>query len=227
MKIDGTITVGDLLMSVSILISMAAVVTAWWRDRLLRRRELADRIRNGAAKTLAKLERWQELSLSLFQDAQPLFVETSEHLADRFEVTAARDYLWKSLNTARIGVLKRIVDEQIETAYADLYGYHPEVRDLIRATFARLKEEEELLFARFLEDTQNDIFSMKDLENEYHTAQLGNALRETAFKHRDQYDTRIRGVMGQALNFLAKLILTSDRDLLRRNRDTGLMMRQP
>lgn len=75
---DRTIALKDILTSLSILVSIAALLFAWGQDRQIREREQADRIRAAAAETLAKVERWEELSLWFFQDIQPLYVETSE-----------------------------------------------------------------------------------------------------------------------------------------------------
>jgi hypothetical protein len=130
-KIDPTVEVGDILTSLSIVISVIALLTAWSKDRYLRRKEQANKVRNAAAKTLAKLERWRGLSLWIFQDIQSLFVETSEILARDFDFILARDFLWGKLNDARLKTFQRILDEEIEIAYVDLYSYHPIVRNLV------------------------------------------------------------------------------------------------
>ena len=42
----------------------------------------------------------------------------------------ARDFLWKNLETARVDSLQRLRDEDIETAYVDLYAFSECLRPL-------------------------------------------------------------------------------------------------
>src|SRR5215831_16421217 len=98
-RLERTVKIGDLLTSLSILISLAAVLVTWSRDATLRQRQQADEIRKAAATTLAKLERWQELSSAIFQESQPVFVTVSQNLGKNHDAASARDYLWRELNS--------------------------------------------------------------------------------------------------------------------------------
>jgi hypothetical protein len=108
--VDRTLKAGDVLTSLTIIVSVVALITTLTKERDTRTREQADRVRVAAAKTLAKLERWQSLQLSLYQELQPVYVDVSESLARRFDVVAARDYLWKQVNAQRVRIAARILD---------------------------------------------------------------------------------------------------------------------
>jgi hypothetical protein len=123
--LDRTIKASDLLTSVTIIVSVVALVITWTKDRDVRVREQADRVRAAAAKTLAKLERWQTLQLSLYDQLQPVFVETSEMLGKEFNVIGTRDYLWKQLNAEHTRISAKVLEEGFETAYVDLFAYYP------------------------------------------------------------------------------------------------------
>src|SRR5712672_1543551 len=98
---DRTIRLTDVLTSVTVIVSVVALTITWTKDRDTRVREQANHVRVAAADTLAKLERWKALQLSLYDDLQPAFVETSEMLSTDFNVIRARDQLWKKINAAR------------------------------------------------------------------------------------------------------------------------------
>ena len=210
------IKVGDILTSLSILISATVLLRAWAKDRRDREKELADKIRNAAAKTLAKLDRWQELSLWFFHYTQPLFVETSEMLIKDFDIVAARDYFWKKANEARVNISGRILDEEIEIAYVELYGYHPGVNSLFVKTIKELKEKEEAVFYDFIESSQETIKSYLSKKASYQSAQLGNDLREIAFHFgsmlREKTDTTLKPIR----EFLVDIISKSDAEILKR-----------
>ena len=74
------VAVGDLLTTASILISLIALLFSWSQSRALVQREQANKVRDAAAKTLAKLQRRQTISTPLFDEIQPSLVETSELL---------------------------------------------------------------------------------------------------------------------------------------------------
>jgi len=66
----------ELIPSLAILVGFAGLIYAWHKDRLLRRKEYADQVRRAASLVTAKLERWAELALRLYEELQPLITET-------------------------------------------------------------------------------------------------------------------------------------------------------
>lgn len=210
------IKVGDILTSLSILISAIILVRAWTKDRADRNKELADKIRTAAAKTLAKIDRWQELSLWFFQYTQPLFVETSEMLIKDFDVIAARDYFWKKTNEARVNISGKILEEEIEVAYVELYGYHPAVYKLFVKVVSELKEKEEVVFYDFIEYSQDTIRSYVNKKASYQSSELGNDLREIAFHFnlilKEKTDITLKPIR----RFLVDIVSKSDVEILKR-----------
>lgn len=214
MTFDWKITFGDVLTVVSILISVWTLVNSWRKDRLLRQRELADKVRAAAAKTLTKLERWEELSLALFFECQPFFVKVSEDLAKKFDIVAARDFLWRELNSVYLKIMANIRAEEIETAYADLYVYHPEARKMFHESLLHLKSEHEQAFTELLAKTQDAIMAFDGEKKKYQTAELGNALRAAAKQVRERYSQALNQKMKTPQKFLFDLIAQSDETML-------------
>lgn len=87
------VKLGDLLTVASVLVGSLSLTYAILKDRSLRRREYADRIRKAAADTLVALDRWFEIASRYFRDAQPLLTEADMQLVATQDVTQARDAL--------------------------------------------------------------------------------------------------------------------------------------
>jgi hypothetical protein len=214
LKIEKTVSIRDFLTTLAIVVSVLALVNTLKQDQFLRQKEQADRVRNAAALTLAKLERLQTLYGSFYLELQPIFVETSEMLARDFDITSTRDFLWKKANEIHFSVLERIIEEEIEVAYTSLYGYHPAVRELFQSALQKLKREEESTYWQFQSDSQAVIFSFADRQKDYQTAELGNALRDTAFHYETIQDEKSREVLEHIIGFLSDLVLMTDREIL-------------
>lgn len=134
--------VSDVLTSLTIVVSVVALLIAWSKDRTVRQTEQADRVRAAAAKALTKLDRWQALQLSVYQELQPIFVETSEALQQKYDIVKVRDQLWKAINAERTRIASKILEEQIETAYADLLSHFPAARAKFVDAFTNLSDIE-------------------------------------------------------------------------------------
>lgn len=129
MDISWEISLGNLLTAFSVLISASALAYGWSKDRQWRRAEYADRIRRAAGNIAAKLDRWPALALQSIDTIQPLFLELDCIDGDGPEPDQTHRLL-KGLYEARAAASQRIADEQIESAYVDLYGYDPRIHML-------------------------------------------------------------------------------------------------
>ena len=146
---------GNLFTAISIMLSTLALLYSWAQDRTLERREQANQVRSAAADTVARLQYWHDISLSLFDSVQTALVETSKFFIDgcsRTKVYEARDYLYKELHASRVSVQAAVRDQDAESAYVYLYGYHPSIRD---GVLAKLRAIEQEMFQDLLDRTQN------------------------------------------------------------------------
>lgn len=174
--INPEITVGNILTVGTILISMISILISWGKDRRLRQKEYATPIRQSIGIIAAKLERWKEISISFFENIQPFLTDADVMLSKGETLEAVRDDLWRSLVEARAKYSQQILDENIETAYAELHGYDPRIRKLFVEAINRLRSTDKTMFNLVLELTQKDI---QITEEPYISAKLGNSLRET------------------------------------------------
>jgi hypothetical protein len=173
-------------------------------------------VRSAAARTLAKLERWQELALSFYVDVRPFFVDTAKMLSEKFDPPTARTFLWRNLENARLGSLQRIRQEDIETAYVDLYAFNLSAYDRFRSTIDKLKEEDERLYRRFVEKTQAEVLALEGTDPAfYEPTALGNTLRATCEHFSSVLDRSIVSQITPLREFLAEIIAMDDQELLR------------
>lgn len=227
------VAVGDLLTTASILISLVALLFSWSQSRALVQREQANKVRDAAAKTLAKLQRWQTISASLFDEIQPSLVETSELLVtgqgDK-RVFEARDFLYKKIRAADQHVRQALRNEEIESAYVYLYGYNPGFRDLFKKSFTRLETEQDLMLSKLLSATEGDVLAYirnpSSRKSPYYTAALGNALRSSSEMIEKSYRaSMLRSVQPLELQ-LANLVTKSDSDILIQTKQSNIKIQK-
>jgi hypothetical protein len=214
MKLDRTVKVGDLLVLLTIIISVATLAGSWSKDRAAREKEQANSVRAAAAKALTKLDRWQALYLSVFRDLQPDYVETSEMLVGEFNVTKARDHLWKTITARMANVDARVVDEQLKTAYVDVLAHFPAVRGLFSDAFEKLESVVDKTRRDLLVGTQDAVLGFKDKQASYMTAQLGNSLRKEAAQYEARFKSKTEEIIMPVRNLLLDIIGKSDAELL-------------
>jgi hypothetical protein len=174
------VKIGDLITAGSFLIGSLTLVYSLVKDRRLRRREYADRIRRSAADTLAAIERWREIALQHFHDAQPLLTDADAILVKNQDVELTRDSLWRSLVALESQTSARVLSEKLEGAYSGLYGYDPSVHAIYSASVERLRQEFEAAHLAHLELTQRQVLGMSGQPQPYESAVLGNRLRSAA-----------------------------------------------
>jgi len=217
LKLDPTVRLGDLITILSVSMGALGLIVSWNKDRQLRRKEYSDKIRRAAGAIIAKLERWKEIHLRYFEGIQPVLTDADVRLVKERDATTTRDALWRELVALRSMTSKRILDEQIEVAYVDLYGYDPNVQELYAITVQRLKAIDEAAFTYLLQETQIDVLQLLGIESSAISATLGNELRSTAGHCHDIYFERSAVALADFRRELLKLIYASDVEITKKS----------
>lgn len=213
-QLDWNIKVGDILTSITIIVSVAALIVTWTKDRNTKETEQANVVRTAAATAMTQLDRWQSLNLSLYQEMQPEFITTSEMLGEQYDVIKVRDYLWRTISNQIIEIDRKVLNEKISTSYVDLIAHFPDTRAQFIDLFRTLNEIEERISGSFLEKSQQDVFEFEGKENDYTSAMLGNALRTTAEQHKDKLFTETTKAIDPVKEFLFGVIAKSNKQIL-------------
>jgi hypothetical protein len=214
MGIDWTIKVSDVLTSVTIIVSVVALLLSLGKDRDAKAAERANQVRGVAAAAISKLDRWQALKLSLFQEMQPTFIELSESLADKYDVQSVRDQFWKRVNLVRTNIAQKVLDEQLGTAYADLLSHFPAARSKFTGAFAKLSDVESAVMDNYLAESEQAILSLEGQKKTYLTPVLGNALRRVATEEHNKLRAETESAIAPVRDYLFNVISLSDEQIL-------------
>ena len=206
----------DCFTSLSIILSALALTYSWKKDRKIRSQAYADKFRDAASKILSKIERLQTLSLSFYDRMQSAYVETSEILIENFNIEQARDYFWKELNKQKEQLNERIVNENIEGAYIDLYSYHQGMRSVFINTLSHIKKINNSYYNALLEYGQKAIFSFQDKSHNFHSAHLGNFLREISSDCQSKHDADLEHKIKPIQELLNELVNLSDDTIIKK-----------
>ena len=136
--------------------------------------------------------------------------------------------MWKSLNKCKSVNYNKVLDENLEGAYIELYSYHPKVRELFSLTIQNFKEYEELCWGQFLKETQSIIKEFKvykSSEDGYKTASLGNKLRFSTANFLIQYELKADEILKPVRKFLSELIMLSDDEIICKKNIDNMMNR--
>ena len=218
LELEKTVKVGDVLTSLTIIVSVIALLLSFAKDRDAKVSEQANKVRSSTANALVKLDRWQGLQLSLYQELQPYYVETSEMLVSEFDVVKARDSFWKKVNIERTRVAKPILDEQLGTAYTDLLSHFPAARMKFVEVFAALSAIENEVTENFLYDCEQSILGLKGQERSYQTPTLGNALRKHALANSAALKTKSEEKISPLRAYLFSVISMDDEQIVKASR---------
>jgi len=214
LQLEPTIGVGDILMSLTVLLSAIALILSLAKDRTTRVREQADIVRSTAASAIVSLDRWQSVELSLYQELQPLFVELSEELPKAYDVVAIRDRFWMQVNLERTRVARHVLEEQLSTAYLGVLSHLPAARADYVSVFNELTLVEDRITQRFLAESEHAILKFEDKQAEYQSAQLGNALRAEAAAAALELKEQSDGVIAPVRNSLLAFIGLPDTEIV-------------
>jgi len=207
------IRVGDLLTAGSVAIGTLTLLYALMKDRRLRRREYADRIRRSASETLAAIERWREIAIRHFQDAQPLLTDADVMLTKEQDVVSTRDTLWRSLMALEAQTSDRVLSEKLEGAYKGLYGYDPSVHATYTAAIISMRQGFQEAHEALLSETQQDVVSMEVESQPYFSAQLGNRLRGSTASVKDLFVKHADASLAPLRARMLALVQASDDDI--------------
>ena len=185
MTFSHEISFGDLLTSVSIFIAFLGLLFAYFQERTRKSKEYADKIRKSVSLVAAKIERINKLGLSFYDQIQPYFVDSDSYMVNGKAAVEIRDDLWKKLVDNYYLLRSKIIEEEIELAYANLYGYDQTIRELYSKTIYLIEREIDDKFRNLLQETQKCILQYRSQGELFgKPAELGNKLREVSRHNR-------------------------------------------
>jgi hypothetical protein len=217
LNFDRTIDAGNCLTMLTIFISLIGLLVSSSKDRQLRIHEQAERVRTAASRILSKLDRLKAISEFQFEEVKPIFVQTKEAMARNFDVTAGRDLIWGKLHEMHVKLERLRLDENIETAYAELYGYDTSIRDLFQNSKREFMEVYNAAFTCLLEQSQEAVQAWQNkARSDYKTALLWNDLLARSAKCRQTHDQAMESRLMRIARVFHAVVRATDDELLER-----------
>jgi hypothetical protein len=207
------VKVTDLLTSVSVFCAAVALIYTWMKDRGLRSKEYADKIRSAASITLSKVDRCQNLFQSITDVVQPAITEVDGLMVESKDVVKCRDLFWKRLHELRTSIMDTFREEQIEVAYAPLFVYSSSIYHLFEDAMKFAKAAEAASFAVLQEKCQAAILSLHP--SDASSAILGNVLRGICAEHELQSSEDFSIALSDVRSFLKRVLSQNDKELMR------------
>ncbi len=210
---NSSVTWGDLLTAVAILISAVGIFIEMRKDRVLRQKELADRVRRSAGLIVAKADRWCQLAVSIFDQLQPVVTDADCMLVKSKNVIEVRDYLWRELLKLQAEIKMRSMEEEIEVAYADMYGFDVRVYELFSGLIAYLGQVRTISFRALSSRTQDVILEFEAKHGEYDSAILGNRLRTVTIDCEKLTRELMSSAVGSFRSEMNRLVNSTDKEI--------------
>lgn len=206
------VSVANLVAAAAVVASLLAIWATRRRDVHLREVEYADRVKTAAASTLARLERAREISLHFFDVFSRSFVAASEAMKGGTKnPDQVKNFIWKKAEGAAAARSERLLDEEIELAYVDLYGYDRTIHGL----FAEARALQEQSWKRVVADvkmwTQDDVLTAEPGEDG-----LREALRVSVKVLREELRRDFDDIVHPLRERLEEWIGASERQIVRR-----------
>jgi len=215
-KVEFALRFGDILTSVSVLLALTGFLYSWRKDRRLRTKEYADKVRAAASQALAKIDRCESLYLSFIEKARPVFGEVhSLETGSPQQRAAGFDQFLKQMVAIRTSIAKQLDDEQIELAYAPLFAHRPDVYDRFRGAIAHAKKEEEEFFLDLLEECQKIIHGLPT-SVEFPSTRLHDRLLDMCTYLHKRFAAELLTTLDGVRSFLRGILAASDEQLMSR-----------
>ena len=207
------IKITDLMMSLSVLCAVRTLIYTWAKDRRLRSKEYADKIRAAAALTLSKVDRCQRLFESITDRVQRYITEADTMIVTTKDMAKCRDEFWKNLHLIRADILSEFQSEEIEISYAPLLVYRANIYELFQHSMLAARAVEDASFVILQTECQRVILELDVVQAQ--SAILGNALRQVCHDHSVQLATNLSSALNDICGFLRSTLLMSDQRIVR------------
>lgn len=215
-RFDGEVQLGHLLTSLSILIAALTFTAGWIRDRKLKRREYADKIRAAAAKAAVAVARRREIAVWMYDAMQKAISDADVRFVATGDPSKTRDALWQDLVQIRSEVRRILLNEKVEEAYVAFYGYDTDVREKYQKCLRALDDIDENAYEALLmafQEVIRDVTASKPRE-ELRSADLGNPLRGRRQAIRNAAANAMQMIVEEFQEVMATVIRSSDREIL-------------
>ncbi|MEQ8302913.1 MAG: hypothetical protein RIB47_05950 [Cyclobacteriaceae bacterium] len=206
-------TIGEVLTSVSILISMTGVMFSWKQDRQIEIKKQATQMKELSIQAFSNVLSWKDLNLYLFDRAEVLIEDVCVEFAQHQDNIQARDLYWREITQYKNDLDYEILEKDLKTFHFVLLNNGLDHDSTFIRTVTYINKLIDLNHKQYLKDMQSVILS-EAKANAKQTAILGNKLRAVNDQYRsgtlEIFQTESRNLQ----SYLQGIIVKSDRELV-------------
>jgi hypothetical protein len=159
--IDPRVKISDILTIVLIFISALTILLTLQKEKNLRQKEQADRVRTAVAKTIANIKSWRDINFSLFAELEGILDLSISGAVDPVAFTANLDKNLKKLHKDKCESSPKISIPK----YESIYEYDPWVGLFFSKILERLRDESGVMFEAGLKSGSLDVLYGYLMEN--------------------------------------------------------------
>ena len=118
------------------------------------------------------------------------------------------------MESKRIEIASRILNENFESAYVGLYSYYPKMRPILLDIISQLIAAEELTLIDFNSASQEVVLEFEEKRDGYTSSMLGNSLRSISNRSRSKFQKKLFDILNPVREMLISIVSNPDFDLL-------------
>ena len=203
---------GELLTSISILISLTAVLINWHKDRQIEVKRQSAVIKELSIQAFSNMVYWKDLNLHFFDRTEVTIEEAARLLAINKNNILTRDVLWKGITEIRNETEYEILQKDLKTFHFKLLNYGLDPDSTFIRTVTYINTILEINYKDYQQDMQRIILS-QEITKAKETAILGNKLRSINDVYRRKTKDLFKLESTKLQDYLHSIIIKTDQEI--------------
>ncbi len=213
LKFRNEVSMGEMLTSISILISLVGVSINWYQDRQIVIKKQSTQMKELSIKAFSNVLSWKDLNLHFYDRAEILIEEVAQSFASKKDKILARDIFWKGVTAIKNELDYEILQKDLKTFHFILLSNGLDYDSTFLITITYVNKILELNHKDYLQETQKAILT-EDIKNSLQTAILGNRLRAINDHYRNKTREIFKAESKKLESYLHSVIVATDKEIV-------------
>jgi len=211
-KLKSDISMGELLTSLSILISLTALLINWNKDRQIEVKRQSAAIKELSIQAFSNVVFWKDLNLHFFDRADVTIKDAARLFALNKKNILTRDLFAKEINQIRNEIDYEILQKDLKTFHFKLLNYGLDPDSTFIRTITYINTILEINYKDYQQDTERIILS-EEIPKTKETAILGDKLRSINNVYRRKTKDLFKLESTKLQDYLHSIIIKTDQEI--------------
>ena len=203
---------GELLTSLSILISLTALLINWNKDRQIEVKRQSAAIKELSIQAFSNVVFWKDLNLHFFDRADVTIKDAARLFALNKNNILTRDLFAKEINQIRNEIDYEILQKDLKTFHFKLLNYGLDPDSTFIRTITYINTILEINYKDYQQDTERIILS-EEIPKTKETAILGDKLRSINNVYRRKTKDLFKLESTKLQDYLHSIIIKTDQEI--------------